>query len=364
MKTDNISMRQVLSLLSAALLSPLILLLPGETVAVGGRAGWLSALAALPVALLVGWAFRRLLGAAPAGTGLAGALELAFGRWGGRVVTLVYLVWGLLLLGWNTRWCAFRFLATTYRNAPLKLFFFILLGVTLWIGRGKRVAFLRAAEVFALALGIALVLALGLGTLKTEWGNIAPIWIEDLPGAVWGALPVLGLLGYGVYAAFLGGHMAGRPENARQLTRWIWGAGILLAVFQLVCIATFGPGLIERMDIPFFMMVKDVRVPGAFERVESLVMALWVLADLALLGMLFFGCRSVLEHWNGGAYREWMPWVIAGAAMAAGLWTVPDAFQLNWLMEKAVTVGNVCVGILLPVIGAIILYIKERRRTE
>ncbi|WP_195278745.1 GerAB/ArcD/ProY family transporter [Clostridium sp. J1101437_171009_A5] len=364
MKTDNISMRQVLSLLSAALLSPLILLLPGETVAVGGRAGWLSALAALPVALLVGWAFRRLLGAAPAGTGLAGALELAFGRWGGRVVTLVYLVWGLLLLGWNTRWCAFRFLATTYRNAPLKLFFFILLGVTLWIGRGKRVAFLRAAEVFALALGIALVLALGLGTLKTEWGNIAPIWIEDLPGAVWGALPVLGLLGYGVYAAFLGGHMAGRPENGRQLTRWIWGAGILLAVFQLVCIATFGPDLIERMDIPFFMMVKDVRVPGAFERVESLVMALWVLADLALLGMLFFGCRSVLEHWNGGAYREWMPWVIAGAAMAAGLWTVPDAFRLNWLMEKAVTVGNVCVGILLPVIGAIILYIKEIRRTK
>ena len=57
---------------------------------------------------------------------------------------------------------------------------------------------------------------------------------------------------------------------------------------------------------------------------------------------------------------EWMPWVIAGAAMAAGLWTVPDAFQLNWLMEKAVTVGNVVVGILLPVIGAIILYIRER----
>ena len=135
-------------------------------------------------------------------------------------------------------------------------------------------------------------------------------------------------------------------------------------MFQLVCIATFGPGLIERMDIPFFMMVKDVRVPGAFERGESLVMALWVLADLALLEMLFFGCRSVLEHWNGGAYREWMPWVIAGAAMAAGLWTVPDAFQLNWLMEKAVTVGNVCVGILLPVIGAIILYIRERKRTE
>ena len=243
MKTDNISMQQILSLLSAALLSPLILPLPGQTVVAGGRAGWLSALAALPVTLLAGWAFRKLLEGAPEETGLAGGLELAFGRWGGRLVTLAYLVWGLLLLGWNARWCAFRFLATTYRNTPLKLFFFILLGVTVWIGRGKWAAFLRATEVFALALGTALVLALGLGALKTEWGNVAPIWIEDLPGAIWGALPVLGLLGYGVYAAFLGGHMTRRPENGRQLTRWIWGAGILLAVFQLVCIATLGPGL-------------------------------------------------------------------------------------------------------------------------
>ena len=54
MKTDNISMQQILSLLSAALLSPLILLLPGETVVAGGRAGWPSALAALPVTLLAG----------------------------------------------------------------------------------------------------------------------------------------------------------------------------------------------------------------------------------------------------------------------------------------------------------------------
>ena len=81
MKTDNISMQQILSLLSAALLSPLILLLPGETVVAGGRAGWLSALAALPVTLMAGWAFRKLVEGAPEETGLAGGLELAFGRW-------------------------------------------------------------------------------------------------------------------------------------------------------------------------------------------------------------------------------------------------------------------------------------------
>lgn len=46
----------------------------------------------------------------------------------------------------------------------------------------------------------------------------------------------------------------------------------------------------QRMDTPFFMMVKGVGVEGAFGRVESVVIALWVLADLALLTLLLCSC--------------------------------------------------------------------------
>ena len=82
-------------------------------------------------------------------------------------------------------------------------------------------------------------------------GNIAPFGLKICLGP-YGALPVLGLLELWRICRLLGGHMAGRPETGRQLTRWIWGEqGILLAVFQLVY-CDFWSGLIERMDIPFY----------------------------------------------------------------------------------------------------------------
>ena len=65
MPDDRISLRQLLTLTFAALLSPAIQLLPGSTARRAGEAGWLATLVALPVLLgleIMG-RIRRLPGA-------------------------------------------------------------------------------------------------------------------------------------------------------------------------------------------------------------------------------------------------------------------------------------------------------------
>lgn len=52
MPDDRISLRQLLALLFAALLAPAIGVLPSQTAALAGEAGWLSALAVLCVSAL------------------------------------------------------------------------------------------------------------------------------------------------------------------------------------------------------------------------------------------------------------------------------------------------------------------------
>ena len=54
MKQDRISTRQLGALLWAGLMAPAAELLPAVTLPLAGRAAWLSALAALPVVLLIG----------------------------------------------------------------------------------------------------------------------------------------------------------------------------------------------------------------------------------------------------------------------------------------------------------------------
>lgn len=352
MAHDKISLGQLLTLLFAALLSPMIQILPRESVLAAGRAGWMTTLAVLPAALLLCWALHTVPGRLGEGAGLAQGLEAAFGRNVGRLLVAAYLVWGVLLLGWSARWCAYRVLSVNYRNAPLPLFILALLALTAWAGRKKLSSFARAGEIFALALGTALTLALVLALFRTKWKNLGPIWAEDLPGVVRGTLPVLSLFGYGVPAAFLAGQVSRRPGAGKRLYRWAVGMCLALTVFQVICISTFGPGLIEEMETPFFMMLRVVGVPGAFERVESLIMSLWLFSDLALLGLLFFSCRTMARHLLGGKPRPWIPVVLIAAAGGLALASIPDLFHLSWVMERGMAAANIIFGIAIPVLAA------------
>ena len=156
MPDDRISLRQLLALLFAALLAPAIGVLPSQTAALAGEAGWLSALAALPVLLGLCWVLFALLRPAGEGAGLAQVTETVLGRGLGKGVLLLYLLWGLLLLSANARLFALRFLSTSYRNAPLGLFLLTLLGLTLWLVRKPVRVLARTGEVFYLALAIGL----------------------------------------------------------------------------------------------------------------------------------------------------------------------------------------------------------------
>ena len=80
MAHDKISLGQLLTLLFAALLSPMIQILPRESVLAAGRAGWMTTLAVLPAALLLCWALHTVPGRLGEGAGLAQGLEAAFGR--------------------------------------------------------------------------------------------------------------------------------------------------------------------------------------------------------------------------------------------------------------------------------------------
>ena len=232
MDRDKSSLRQLLAVLFAALLSPMIQLLPGHTVEFAGRAAFLAPLAALPGALALMWAYGRCLEDAPGG--MAQALTRAFGRWTGKGLTALYFAGGAVLLGLNARWAAFRFLATSYGNGPLPFFIVVLLGLAVWLGLGKRSAFARAGTVFSFALGAALVLTLLFALPQVHPEALLPMWTADVPGVLRGGGAVLSLLGYGVFAAFCAPGVSRRRGDRGRLFRWAVFFCGLLTFFSLL----------------------------------------------------------------------------------------------------------------------------------
>ena len=354
---DRISLRQLITLTFAALLSPAIRVLPGRTAQLAGEGGWLAALAALPLALGLCWALSALL----KGRGLGRTALDILGPAAGRLVLGLYLAWGLFLLSANARLAALRFLTVSYRNAPLPLFLAAMLALALWLARKPVRVLGRAGEVFYLALAAGLAFSLALGAFQTDPGNVLPLWGEDLPAVGAAALPVLGLLGYGVFAAFLAGGTPPEEKGRRRLMRWTAGLCLTLTALQLVCLGNFGPGLTARMDTPFFMMVKGIGIEGTFQRVESVIIALWVFSDLALLALLAAACCALARAVFSLRESRHAAVPVVLLALGAALALFPDAFSLDRWMETVVWPGNLCLGLGLP-LG--LLLVKKLRRLE
>lgn len=357
MDQDRVSLRQLLTLTFAALLSPAIRILPGRTAEIAGEGGWLAAVAALPVLLGLCWVLFALL----KGKGLGQTALEVLGPVLGRVVMALYLLWGLFLLAANARLVALRFLTVSYRNAPLPLFLAALLAITFWLTIKPVRVLARAGEVFYLALAIGLGLSLAMGAFQMDPGRILPLWGEDLPAIGAAALPVLGLLGYVVFAAFLGDRVIPRPGGRKKAMGWAVGLCLTLTALQAVCLGNFGPGLSIRMNTPFFMMVKGIGIAGTFQRVESVILALWVLADLALLGLLAAACAAMVRTLLPVQGRKGVALPLVLLALAGALWLFPDAFFLTRTMERAALAGNLVMGFVLPLA---LLAIKKLRRME
>ena len=200
LKQDRISTRQLGALLWAGLMAPAAELLPAVTLPLAGRAAWLSALAALPVVLLIGWTLTKL---DLSRDGLAGAVCRGMGPWAGKGVLLLYMIWGELLLALRLRLCAQRLLTAGERDGSLWFFLPAAAALVLWMARGKLSAFARAGQLFFLVLAVTggAILLLSLPQVRTV--RLLPLWTGDVVPVLQSGFAAAGVLGWGSCWAFL-----------------------------------------------------------------------------------------------------------------------------------------------------------------
>lgn len=285
-----------------AALIPAMLSLLGPLCRQAGRLAWLAPVIALPAGLGLCWVWKRF-----GRKSLPQMLEGSFGKWGGKLGELAYLLWGLFLLSESARRYAGRLLTAASGENARWLYLAAALGFALWLGREDGRVFLRAGRLFFGAVAAALLLAVVLTLPALDWRNLFPPDGADWTGLPRAALAVLALAGYGVYGLCLPG---GEEEG-----RWPWavlGCGGL-ALLLAATLGTFGPALAGRMEEPFLLLLEGAAAPGVFWRGEAALAAVLLLADVVLLALLTRGCgalwRGLLPKWQGRGL-----WLLAAAA--------------------------------------------------
>ena len=349
MENGRIGARRLRAAAWAAVLAPAVGVLPGAAVRQAGMGAWLAPLAALPVMLLLGRALEKL-----SHRGLAETFVTVLGKSVGGALTTIYIMWALMLGSARLRLGGRRLLFTAQRATGLWLAPVVLVLLAVWLACGRAESCVRAAAVFSRVLALALLAVLGLTVFRIKAENLLPLWSQDAVPVLRGVVPVLGVLGYGVYAAFL----RESDETGGDTGRIVGACGVLLLLLVAV-LGNLGVELTAALEDPFLTLSKQIGAEGAFQRVESLVSALWLLADLALLALLLLACRRMVGVLLPGC-KGWVVVLAAALAISAGALLVFRDPRLAGEFETGPGLwGNVVLGAGVPLLLAAVATAKE-----
>ncbi len=338
MKETKLSLGQLLAAVYLGLTALAAEALPGSIG--GGGLAWLAPLLLLIPALpLSGIA----AGKNQEGGRCAGLTAL-LGKGGGRILAAVFLLWGVFLLGINVARSARRLAAGGGEGALLAL---LILAMGIWMAWGRIAAFGRSCELFSMAFGLGLVVVVLFALFRIQPDYVLLATWKEVAGLPGGILTTVGIAGIGVYALFLGEDVDRRKGDRGRVVRWITALCITQSLMLLLVLGRLGANLTSMVERPFFQMVAGIGLAGAFQRLEALISALWLLGDLALAGLLLLACRRLLGLTVGKKEKGWFSLIPAVPALILAWGFMGQEGMTETLLALVVPVGGLLVGALI-----------------
>lgn len=331
MTDRTISLRQLMTVLFLALFPLGTEQLPGRLSAVGAAA-WLCPI--LAGASL--WLWWRCWGEAPSwGREIWGSVAQRWGQRTGRVLAGLFLLWGLYLTAAH----AARDWQPPVRFSPASPILITAVALLLagWMASGGLPAFARACEVFALAVGFGFFLIFLFGVFRLQWDEVLLWNWQELSQVPQGVFTAGGTVAAGGYVLFLLGDVRPEEKSRGTVMRRLGGLFLLLGAGMLLVLGRLGADLAAQINRPFFQMVSGLGFEGAFQRLEELASALWVLGDAALLGLLLLCLRRLAAQLLGRKESKKQGWGITGVVL---LGSIPIAYWNQIIAGNLLPMGN------------------------
>ena len=207
-------------------------------------------------------------------------------RGAGRLLAVLYALWGTVLLAAGLRRCALRIIGTGGGQPAHAPWLILLLALPLlWMAWGKGAALFRAAELYYLIMLAALAALLGWGLLRADWGR-ALVW----DGAVEeSALALVGAAGSFLLVLPYINNVT-NPAGRGSGLLWLAALGGVTVLIAFAAVGVLGGPVARRAAEPFLLLTGAL---GNTARLEGLSCALWLFADYARLSLL-------ARCWGGG----------------------------------------------------------------
>jgi hypothetical protein len=283
----------------------------------------------------------------------------ALGPRGGGAMLLILAGWLLLYCGFLLRSGAERLLVTVYPRSRPGLFVISMGLLSLFAALGPFRSLLRTARMAAplLLLSLGLILLKALQSLDPT--ELLPLTPADAGSLLCAGLPALDLVSFALAVLFF--FRPAQPEGAGRFRRGAGWTALLCLLLTAVGAAVqgrFGAALSARLSAPFFALVRNLVFFRSLERLEALVVGLWILPDFLLTSLCLHGAQRCLRLALGYAPREgerrldlengrWCVWLCGLLSLGLGLLPELDPAALLFWSRSLIPGLQLAVSFLL-----------------
>jgi spore germination protein KB len=189
----------------------------------------------------------------------------------------------LLLTALYLRYFAIRLVVSIMPNVNINVFIVSMLVVVAYGLHSDPITLARANEIILpqLVIVIYILFLLMLPNIKIQ--NLTPISYRDILPIARASLGTSGIVSYFTFI-FVFGDRINNKENIKKV-------GLKLSVFLLVSLICTIAAVIgslyytvaARVQVPFLIAVKQIFLFDTFDKIDSIVVAIWALADFLII---------------------------------------------------------------------------------
>ena len=369
----SFSRNQLLALCTLCFLVPALRLFPASSAKIADRASWLAAPAALPILLIFVYFLSKLMDHCKEGEGLGELALSVLGEKAGRSFLWIFSLWFLLYGGFVLRTGADRLITTIYPYTSSR-FFVISLGIvcTLAAMCPARTIVRTAKLILPAVLGF-LFLILLFALFAVDKSNLLPVSQYDIIPVFKASFSSVNVCVGVLYSiCFLGGMVKKEEGRFKAYAIWLVFSCIILCLLNMAITGCFGPDLTARLSRPFFALVRSIVFFRTVERVEALMVSLWLFPDFLMVALvlycaqfclrLSFGVKpSSAEHKLIDMRRgRWLIPLCGLFSVLCGLFIAPEPLSLDVWSEQIIPYINLGFAFLLLPILYIVGKIKKQ----
>lgn len=302
-KEKGISIKQLIAMFVLAAAAPLVRSIPGVAAKTAGVSAWVSPLIVIFLGVVSVITLSRLMNNMKTKDGekiniknLDDVLCITYGKIFGRMICVIYILWLIILMAVQTRLFAERFVITLLIYAPADFFIISMLVIAYIMSRLRIEAFGRFSQIFSLLLVVIFgVIILSISKDITV-NNLMPVTIYDTKNILLLAVEIAGICCFFTYGLFFGEKILDKHEINKNKFHIVLPVVIISLITILTTIGVFGYRVTGNFAQAFSMALKSISIFGSIERIESILIAFWVVADMGFVVFFMIAAANLSKN--------------------------------------------------------------------